>query len=65
MARSVWRGAISFSLIHIPVSLYTATRSNTLDLDMLDKHDFSPIGYQRINKTTGKPVQWGDIVKGY
>lgn len=65
MARALWKGAISFSLVHIPVQLFPAVRSSTLDLDMLDKRDFSPIGYSRINKTTGKPVDWDDIVKGY
>lgn len=65
MARVIWKGAVSFSLIHIPVSLYPASRSATLDFTMLDKRDYSPIGYQRINKATGKTVEWGDIVKGY
>jgi DNA end-binding protein Ku len=65
MARVIWKGAISFSLIHIPVSLYPASRSASLDFTMLDKRDFSPIGYQRINKSTGKTVEWDDIVKGY
>jgi DNA end-binding protein Ku len=65
MPRVIWKGAVSFSLIHIPVSLYAASRSATLDFDMLDKRDFAPIGYQRINKSTGKTVEWGDIVKGY
>jgi DNA end-binding protein Ku len=65
MARVIWKGAISFSLIHIPVSLYPASRAASLDFTMLDKRDFSPIGYQRINKTTGKTVEWGDIVRGY
>jgi DNA end-binding protein Ku len=40
-------------------------RSSTLDLDWIDKRDMSPVGYQRINKTTGKPVDKDDIVKGY
>jgi DNA end-binding protein Ku len=61
----MWKGAISFSLVHIPVSLYPAARSQSLDLDMLDKRDFAPIGFKRYNKTTGKPVEWKDIVKGY
>ena len=65
MARIIWKGAISFSLIHIPVSLHTASRANELDLDLLDRRDFSPVGYQRINKSTGKVVEWDDIVKGY
>jgi DNA end-binding protein Ku len=65
MARVIWKGAVSFSLIHIPVSLYAASRSASLDFDMLDRRDFAPIGYQRINKNTGQTVDWGDIVKGY
>src|SRR5215510_14575295 len=64
-ARGLWNGAISFSLIHIPVSLHTAARSSTVDLDLLDKRDFAPVGYQRYNKSTGKVVDWDDIVKGY
>jgi DNA end-binding protein Ku len=47
------------------VSLHTAARSSTLSLDMLDKRDFAPIGYQRYNKSTGKVVDWNDVVKGY
>jgi DNA end-binding protein Ku len=64
-ARGLWNGAISFSLIHIPVSLHTAARTNSLDLDLLDKRDFAPVGYQRYNKSTGKVVDWDDVVKGY
>ena len=65
MARVIWKGAISFSLIRIPVSLYPASRSASLDFTMLDKRDFSPIGYQRVNKGTGKTVEWDEIVKGF
>jgi DNA end-binding protein Ku len=65
MARVVWKGAVSFSLIHIPVSLYPASRTASLDFTMLDQRDFSPVGYQRINKGNGQTVEWGDIVKGY
>jgi len=64
-ARGLWNGAISFSLIHIPVSLHTAARAHELDLDLLDKRDFAPVGYQRYNKATGKVVEWNDVVKGY
>jgi len=63
--RGLWNGAISFSLIHIPVSLHSAARAGTLDLDLLDKRDFAPVGYQRYNKSTGKVVDWNDVVKGY
>ncbi len=65
MARSLWKGAISFGLVHIPVEMYSAVRENTLDLTMLDKRDFSPIGFKRYNKGNDKEVTWDDIVKGY
>ncbi len=39
--------------------------TSSLDLDFLDRRDFSPVGYQRVNKRTGKVVEWADIVKGY
>ena len=65
MSRVIWKGAISFGLVNIPVAVKPAARSHSLDLDLLDKRDMAPVGYQRINKHTGKPVQRGDIVKGY
>jgi DNA end-binding protein Ku len=49
----------------MPVELHTAIRENTLPLHMLDSRDFSPVGYQHINKKTGKEVDWGHIIKGY
>jgi DNA end-binding protein Ku len=65
MARSMWKGAISFGLVHIPVEMYPAVSDNGLDLNMLDRRDFSPIGFKRYNKNTGKEVGWDDIIKGY
>ncbi len=65
MARAFWKGAISFGLVYVPVELYSATHSATIDLDYLDRRDFSPVGYQRYNKRTGKLVEWKDIVRGY
>ena len=54
MPRVLWKGAISVGLVHIPVSLYPATQSERLSFDMIDKRDFSPIGYRKINKRTGE-----------
>ena len=65
MARALWKGAISFGLVNIPVDLYPGARSSTLDLDWIDKRDMSPVGYQRINKTTGKVIDKDQIVKGF
>jgi DNA end-binding protein Ku len=65
MARSMWKGAISFGLVHIPVEMYPAVSDKGPRPDMLDRRDFSPIGFKRYNKRTGKEVTWDDIVKGY
>ena len=63
--RSIWTGSVSFGLVNIPVKLYSATESSSLNLDMLDKKDHSNIKFKRVNEKTGKEVAWEDIVKGY
>jgi DNA end-binding protein Ku len=63
--RALWNGAISFGLVNIPVEMFTAETHDELDFTMLDKRDFSPIGYKRVSKETGKEVKWDNIVKGY
>ena len=66
MARSLWKGAISFGLVSVPVELHSAKRrAAELDMTMLDKRDLSPVGYKRVNKSNGKEVPWGEVVKGY
>jgi DNA end-binding protein Ku len=65
MARVLWKGAISFGLVHVPVSLYPATSNESLSFDMIDKRDFSPVGYKRYNKRTGEEISRENIVKGY
>ncbi len=64
MPRSIWKGAVSFGLVHIPVSVVSATRQSGIDFDWLDKRSLDPVGYKRINKTTGKEVPSEHIVKG-
>ena len=65
MPRPLWKGAITFGLVYIPVDLYPAEKRDTLDLTLLDRRDMKPVGYQRVNKDTGKVVPWEEIVKGY
>ena len=65
MPRVLWKGAISFGLVHVPVSLYPASTSESISFDMIDKRDFSPVGYKRYNKRTGEEVSRENIVKGY
>lgn len=62
--RVIWKGAITFGLVHVPVALYPASQENGIDFDWLDKRSMDPVGYQRINKRTGKPIKSADIVKG-
>ena len=64
MARAIWKGAISFGLVHIPVALQSATSSQGVDFDWLDERSMDPVGYKRINKVTGKEVTKEHIVKG-
>ena len=63
--RSLWSVSISFGLVNIPIKLYSAIQSGSLDLDMLDKKDHSNIQFKRVNEKTGKEVGWDNIVKGY
>lgn len=61
----LWKGAIAFGLVHVPVELHAAASHTRLDLDLLDRRSHQPIGYKKINKVTGKEVSTQDIVKGY
>ena len=63
--RSIWKGSIGFGLVSIPIKLYSAVQTTSLDLDMLDSRDHSRIRYQRVNEHTHKEVPYDKIVKGY
>lgn len=63
--RALWKGSLSFGLINIPISLYSAIEDRGLNFDMLHKKDLSPIRYARICKADGKEIPYQDIVKGY
>lgn len=64
MPRVIWKGAISFGLVHVPVALYPAAQDTGIDFDWLDKRTMDPVGYQRVNKRTGKPIEAANVVKG-
>jgi DNA end-binding protein Ku len=64
--RPIWKGSISFGLVTIPISVFSATSSSEkISFKMLRKTDLSPIRYKRVAETDGKEVPWDDIVKGY
>jgi DNA end-binding protein Ku len=63
--RSIWRGAVSFGLVSVPVRMFTATSSKELRFHFLHKDDLSPIGYDKVRKDTGEHVDPEDIVRGF
>jgi DNA end-binding protein Ku len=65
MPHMIWKGAISFGLVHVPVQLYPATQSEKVGFNLLDKRSMDPVGYKQINKNTGKEVTRDNIVRGF
>lgn len=65
MPRAIWKGAISFGLVYVPIEVFPATQSEHTGFNLLDKRSLDPVGYQQINKRTGKPIKREDIVRGY
>ncbi|MFM0393618.1 non-homologous end joining protein Ku [Paraburkholderia phytofirmans] len=65
MPHMIWKGAISFGLVHVPVQLYPATQSEKVGFNLLDKRTIDPVGYKQINKRTGKDVTRDNIVRGF
>ena len=62
--RTLWKGAISFGLVHIPIALHSAIEDSRPKMRMIDKETSAPVGYKKIDKTTGAELQQSDIVKG-
>ena len=65
MPRAMWKGAIAFGLVNIPVELFSATRDHRPKFRLLHAKDESPVHYERVCQSEGKPVGWEDLVKGY
>jgi DNA end-binding protein Ku len=65
MARALWKGAVTFGLVNIPVRLYSAVQEKGLKFHMLHAKDGGRIKYQRVCAICGEEVTWDDIVKGY
>ena len=62
---SIWKGSLTFGLVHVPVEMKTAVRSDHISFRMLHAEDMSPIKYERVCQADGEPVPWNEIVKGY
>ncbi|MBC7632141.1 Ku protein [Aeromicrobium sp.] len=63
--RSIWKGAISFGLVSVPVKVYSATESHDVSLHQVHAKDGGRIRYQRRCEICGKIVDYGDIDKAY
>lgn len=61
----MWKGAISFGLVTIPVALRPAVKTEELRFRLLRRSDLSPVNYKRVAEVDGKEVPWAEIVKGY
>jgi DNA end-binding protein Ku len=64
-SRTLWKGAISFGLVHIPVTLHSATAENRMKFNLLDKQSMSPVGNKQVNKATGEAMAREEVVKGF
>jgi DNA end-binding protein Ku len=62
---TVWKGAISFGLVHVPVKMFSATEDKDISMRLIHKQCNTPLSYVRKCRTCGTEVEWSDIVKGY
>ncbi|MBO0891605.1 MAG: Ku protein [Acidothermales bacterium] len=65
MPRSIWKGAISFGLVSIPVKLYSATEERSVAFHQVHREDGGRIKYRRVCTVCGEEVAYSDIAKGY
>jgi DNA end-binding protein Ku len=65
MPRAIWRGAISFGMVSIPVKLYTATESKDVSFRQLVAEDMKPLKQLRWSPTLDREVQYDELIKGY
>ena len=65
MARTIWKGALNFGLVNVPVGLYPATQDKSIHFNQFEEGTSDRIRYKKVNERTGKEVAAGDIVRGY
>ncbi len=63
--RAIWKGSITFGLVNVPISVYSATENHDLRLHQVHSTDGGRIRYQRRCEVCGEVVEWGDIAKAY
>lgn len=62
---SIWKGSLTFGLVHVPVEMKSAVRTDQIHFRLLHAEDLSPIKYERVCQADGNPVPWNEVVKGY
>jgi DNA end-binding protein Ku len=62
---TVWKGAISFGLVHVPVKMFSATEDKDISMRYIHKTCITPLAYVRKCQTCEKEVEWNEITKGY
>jgi DNA end-binding protein Ku len=65
MARTIWKGSLSFGLVSVPIGVYPATQDKSIHFNQFEKGTSDRIRYKKVNERTGKEVESGDIVKGF
>src|SRR4051794_1431288 len=63
--RAIWKGAVSFGLVSVPVKLYAATESHDISFRQVHAKDGGRVKYQRVCSIDGEEVAYADIAKGY
>ena len=65
MPRAMWKGAVSFGLVNVPVKLYSATEDHDISFRQVHREDGGRIHYKRVCAIDGEEVSYDDIAKGY
>lgn len=63
--RAIWKGAVSFGLVSVPVKLYAATENHDISFRQVHAKDGGRIKYKRVCSIDGEEVEYADIAKGY
>ena len=64
MARTIWKGSLSFGLVNVPIGVYPATQDKSIHFNQFERGTSDRIRYKKVNERTGKEVEPANIVKG-
>ena len=64
MARTIWKGSLSFGLVNVPIGVYPATQDKSIHFNQFERGTSDRIRYKKVNERTGNEVESANIVKG-